>query len=402
MVSNIHDADQAILNARKAFQDGDKHSVRRWAVKAASLNPAAEEPWLLLAAISKPHASAVYLEQALKINPNNQRAIQALTWARQQANSQKKNATENPTIYRPDANNRSARLKRQFLHSLKWVSAILLAALVLVSLFGVWRAVSANGLPAWSDIGGRLKVLVGSMVQVGTNAILRPTRPILDVPTLTQTAGITPSATFTVTPTSLPTATATMLPSPTTTALPSPTAATTALPSPTSEAAIPADPSPGVAVIVPTVLALPVSPVTIPAAGSVPASSSFAEGQKHVVVSLSEQHLYAYQGDTLVFSFIVSTGANDGTLIGTFSVLDKYPNASSVWGFWMPYWLGIYYVGYDLENGIHSLPVLPSGQEIWGDTLGTPASYGCVVLGPENAKQLYDWADIGTPVIIQR
>jgi lipoprotein-anchoring transpeptidase ErfK/SrfK len=394
MVSNTHDADQAILNARKAFRDGDKHSVRRWAVKAASLNPEAEEPWLLLAAIAQPRASVAYLEQALKINPNNQRAVQALIWARQQVNSQKKNATQALTLNEPEGNMRFAPPKHRFLHSLKWVSTILLAALVLISLVGVWRAVSANGLPAWNSFGSTLKVAVGSIIRVEADATLSPTHPVPAVPTATQTAGVTPTATLTITPTSLPTTTAT--------ALPSPTASATALPSATPESTIPVSLTPAVAVIVPTVLAQPVTPVTIPSAGSVPASPSLAAGEKQIVVSLSEQHLYAYQGDTLVFSFIVSTGANDGTLIGTFSVLDKYPNASSLWGFWMPYWLGIYYVGYDLENGIHSLPVLPSGQEIWGDTLGTPASYGCVVLGPENAKQLYDWADIGTPVIIKR
>ena len=67
----------------------------------------------------------------------------------------------------------------------------------------------------------------------------------------------------------------------------------------------------------------------------------------------------------------------------------------------MPDWMGIYWSGY-LENGIHALPVLTNGNVIWGADLGIPVSHGCVVLNAEDARLLFDWADIGTPVIIMR
>jgi len=112
--------------------------------------------------------------------------------------------------------------------------------------------------------------------------------------------------------------------------------------------------------------------------------------------------LYAYQGDTLVYSFVASTGMNNATRTGTFQVLDKIPNAyGSTWNIWMPNWMGIYYAG-SLENGIHALPILPNGATLWAGYLGTPISYGCVVLGSYEEQLLYDWADVGTPVIIQR
>jgi lipoprotein-anchoring transpeptidase ErfK/SrfK len=38
---------------------------------------------------------------------------------------------------------------------------------------------------------------------------------------------------------------------------------------------------------------------------------------------------------------------------------------------------------------------------MWGGLLGTPISYGCVVLGTYEAGELYQWADMGTPVIIR-
>jgi lipoprotein-anchoring transpeptidase ErfK/SrfK len=124
-------------------------------------------------------------------------------------------------------------------------------------------------------------------------------------------------------------------------------------------------------------------------------------GGKSILVDISEQHMYAYQGDTLVYSFVASTGMHNATRVGTFQILDKIPSAyGSTWDIWMPSWMGIYYAG-STENGIHALPILPNGATLWAGYLGTPISYGCVVLGSYEAQLLYDWADIGTPVIIQ-
>lgn len=135
-------------------------------------------------------------------------------------------------------------------------------------------------------------------------------------------------------------------------------------------------------------------------AGTAPASVPV--GAKRIIVDLSEQHLYAYQGDQLVYSFVASTGRPPTTTrTGEFRVQSKLPRAyGSAWNIWMPYWLGIYWAG-PLENGIHALPVLPNGQVLWAGYLGTPISFGCVVLGTREAELLYNWAEIGTPVTIR-
>jgi len=67
----------------------------------------------------------------------------------------------------------------------------------------------------------------------------------------------------------------------------------------------------------------------------------------------------------------------------------------------MPHWLGIYWAG-STENGIHALPILSSGQTLWAGYLGQPVSYGCIVLGTQEAELLYNWAQIGTLVSIRR
>ncbi len=132
------------------------------------------------------------------------------------------------------------------------------------------------------------------------------------------------------------------------------------------------------------------------------APSTGYTGNQYILVIISEQHLYAYEGQTLVFSFVASTGMGNSTRIGNFSVLEKIPNAyGATWNIWMPYWLGIYWSG-SLQNGIHALPILPNGATLWAGYLGTPISYGCVVLGSYEAQLLYNWAEVGTPVEIRR
>ena len=135
----------------------------------------------------------------------------------------------------------------------------------------------------------------------------------------------------------------------------------------------------------------PQEPMPVPSTG----------GGKYILVDISEQHMYVYEGDALIYSFVASTGINNGTRVGTFAVQSKIPNAyGATWNIWMPNWLGIYWSG-SLENGIHALPILPGGATLWEGYLGTPVSYGCVVLGTYESQLLYEWAEIGTPVQIQ-
>ena len=139
----------------------------------------------------------------------------------------------------------------------------------------------------------------------------------------------------------------------------------------------------------------------VPAGGSVSPALP-ASGSKQIIIDLSDQHLYAYQGGQMVYSFIASTGrAGASTYPGEYRVQSKIPRAyGGTWNIWMPYWLGIYWAG-SLENGIHALPVTPGGQVVWAEYLGRPISFGCIVLGTEAARLLYNWAPIGTPVSIR-
>jgi lipoprotein-anchoring transpeptidase ErfK/SrfK len=83
---------------------------------------------------------------------------------------------------------------------------------------------------------------------------------------------------------------------------------------------------------------------------------------------------------------------------GSFQIRNKFPRAwSKKYGLFMPYWMAIVPSG---QFGIHELPEWPGGYKEGQNHLGTPVSHGCVRLGVGPAKIVYDWAEIGTAVIV--
>ncbi len=124
---------------------------------------------------------------------------------------------------------------------------------------------------------------------------------------------------------------------------------------------------------------------------------------KRVEISLAEQRLRAYENDQLLYDWPVSTGVpGSPTYAGEFQVLGKNENAyASQWDLWMPYFIAIYRAGGDTYNGIHALPILSNGQRLWEGALGTPTSYGCIILGVQEAETLFNWIELGAPVTIE-
>jgi LysM repeat protein len=138
-------------------------------------------------------------------------------------------------------------------------------------------------------------------------------------------------------------------------------------------------------------------------AAAPPSPPPAAVAAKRIVVDKSEQRAYVYQNGEVLWTFVISTGMpGSETWSGTFQVRSKIPEAYAYnWALRMPYWLGFYHTGY-LENGFHALPIMSSGAILWDGYLGTPVSYGCVILSYPDAETLYNWAEIGTEVIVQQ
>lgn len=353
MQPNTISPNHAIQQASAAFHRGDRRAARQWAQLAASLAPDSEEPWLILAAISTPQASMGYIRRALTLNPQSDRALRAWRWAqgRLAQEPQPKVQLQVPVTVRPAAVPAVAVQPKPVAAPRKargsWAWAILpgFVALIFVGmlLLALWPG----------NVSRALALFQGEMSPTAWASPTQPS-PAVDGPAW----GIADIVKSTHTP------------------IPTATSIPTATPTPT---ALPTD--------------SPATPVS--STGQVPSNG------KYIYVSISEQHLYAYQDNQLVYSFVASTGMNNATRTGTFQVLDKIPTAyGSTWDLWMPNWMGIYYSG-TLENGIHALPILSNGVQLWGGYLGTPISYGCVVLGVEEAQLLYNWAEVGTTVEIR-
>ncbi|MDW8325756.1 MAG: LysM peptidoglycan-binding domain-containing protein [Anaerolineales bacterium] len=114
---------------------------------------------------------------------------------------------------------------------------------------------------------------------------------------------------------------------------------------------------------------------------------------KYFLVDLSEQRLYAFEGETLVRSTAVSTGRRrTPTVTGTFQIYAKYVSTR------------MRGPGYDLPNVPYTM-YFYKGYGLhgtyWHNNFGTPMSHGCVNMPTPEAEWAFNWAPLGTTVIVQ-
>lgn len=121
-------------------------------------------------------------------------------------------------------------------------------------------------------------------------------------------------------------------------------------------------------------------------------------GGKYIEIDLAQQMLYCIEGNNLVSSHRVSTGKwSMPTPRGEYTINNKTGRAySATYDLYMPYWMS--FIG--SEYGIHELPEWADGTKEGQSHIGTPVSHGCVRLGVGSAAEVYNWANVGTPVII--
>ncbi len=123
--------------------------------------------------------------------------------------------------------------------------------------------------------------------------------------------------------------------------------------------------------------------------------------ERMIIVDLSDQTLVAYDGSEVFMEVHVSTGL-DGTPTepGTFRIFRKTPSRSMQ---------GPIPGGTDDEYDLPGVPwtmyFTAEGAAIhgayWHTDFGNQHSHGCVNLTPEEARILYEWTPLGTPVVVQ-
>lgn len=114
--------------------------------------------------------------------------------------------------------------------------------------------------------------------------------------------------------------------------------------------------------------------------------------ERWIQIDLNKQRLIAWEGASPVYAIVISTGkGSTPTRPGIFTIQSKrrtdrmrgtdydVPN--------VPY--AMYYSGSYAIHGAY-----------WHRRFGTPVSHGCVNVAVNHARWLFDWASVGTPVVI--
>jgi lipoprotein-anchoring transpeptidase ErfK/SrfK len=148
--------------------------------------------------------------------------------------------------------------------------------------------------------------------------------------------------------------------------------------------------------------------VEVPVRTVEPSVTTAALGQS-IVVDLSENHLYLYDGLRVVANYPVATAAAGYTTpVGTWEVVDKRENptwynpAEDTWGADLPPSIA---PGPGNPLGTRAIYLNAPGIRIHGtyssSSIGTYASHGCIRMYISDSEELFDRVDMGTRVIIK-
>lgn len=123
---------------------------------------------------------------------------------------------------------------------------------------------------------------------------------------------------------------------------------------------------------------------------------------RRIIYCNSCQRVWLMEDDTYAFTSYLVSGRRYSPSPGTYSVFRKLENGYSKKdpSLRLPWFVGFTY-GSTTDIGFHGIPLRPSGTPIQSDEqLGRPLSAGCVRQQQFTAKVLYDWAPMGTTVVV--
>jgi lipoprotein-anchoring transpeptidase ErfK/SrfK len=341
--------DTLLRQAKTAVQQGNPQQARRLLHQAVRQDPQDYRGWLWLATVAPtPQASLEYVNRADMLAPNNATVQKARRWA------EKRLLTDTPaskdlTIPAPQA-------ARRWSSAPRWLVAVLMVLLLGVGSVYAWQYFQPGSETAATAV---LSNNLTRNIQSDTAA------PAAAVPALA-TATQTPQPNI---PAKLIASTGSNQPRPTWTVTPTPS------PTPTPT---------------PTVVPTFVNP------NYQDAVRPFGVGpnERWIDVNLTTQTLRALEGDTLVYTTLVSSGTWDHpTVTGQFRVWLTYESQTmdgSLLGY--DYYLeNVPYVMYFYQDyALHGT--------FWHSNFGTPMSHGCVNLETGDAAWIYNFVSIGTVV----
>ena len=118
--------------------------------------------------------------------------------------------------------------------------------------------------------------------------------------------------------------------------------------------------------------------------------------EKKIFVDLTNQKLYAFEQDELIYSFPISSGKWGRTPTGTFRIWIKLKSTLMSGGsqalgtyYYLP---NVPYTMYFYNNAIPRERGYGIHGAYWHNNFGHPMSHGCINMKPEDAEKLYYWA----------
>lgn len=386
MDTKTFEAREYIAKGREALQRGDKQAAWQFGKRAARAEPEMEDAWLVLTASApSPQQAVAYARKALEIRPESVRARRGLEWALTQTKQIEagrvlvKQSTATSLALNRDGI--SASLPKRTTpgtiptpqSKINRVNRSYLALLIVTGCFVVgFAALFVLTIPAIASIVSSISPAAPTQENLWAPAdIAKPAITPMDVsafaaPQATDSSASAPSEEAASSPTDIPTLAA--------------TEETVVMPESTE--------TPGAMTMEIVDDNAPVQ--SVPSEDESVQYAAEGNGERWIDVNLSEQRVYAYEGDVVVNSFVVSTGvAQTPTVTGKYKIYVKVPvQDMSGPGYYLrdvP-WVMFFYDDY----GLHGT--------YWHNNFGTPMSRGCVNLTIGDAAWLFNWASVGTVV----
>jgi lipoprotein-anchoring transpeptidase ErfK/SrfK len=379
------EARELVVKARESLRHGDRTSAQQMGERAAILAPDMEDAWLVLTASEPdPQDALAYAQKALELNPQSTRARRAVEWATdrlKQVEALKVLSPVSPLPRRAEVAvagpshtyQTAVAMPALRTQGTNWLlPALLIGAGILFLGFLVLFTVTS---PALASILSGIGVPAAPQENLWAPVdIAKPEVTPIDVSAFAVQSADTPV------PSAIPTRRGTSTSEPTE----APTEAPAEVPA-ESSTLIPADSEPLGVVAMEVLEDTPTSEYKPPKPEDVAAN-----GARWIDVDLTNQMVYAYEGDTVVNSFLVSTGTwLTPTVTGRHRIYVKVRvQDMSGPGYHLkdvPYVM--FFHG---DYGLHGT--------YWHNNFGTPMSRGCVNLTIDDAAWLFNWASVGTVV----
>jgi lipoprotein-anchoring transpeptidase ErfK/SrfK len=328
MTGEYKKARQLLEQARIALQNNDRQAARRLARQATEVDPDLKNAWLLLADLSNGSAKSAYLDQVAQLTSSG---TSSAMQGSTPASSPGLNTTKDMSFSSQTHTPSPERPKSKRSYLFLILAGSILSIIFLTVLLAWMFLPTQQTVSAVDHSSYRI---VGDLL-----------KPSL-TPTDTAEPTLTSMACF----------------------IPEPTSTKTPEPSPEDTSQIGAqNPTPEI-------------------------PGNVTGGERWIDVDLTKQLTYAFEGDTLIRTFVVSTGTQyHPTVTGQYYIYVKYRyDDMGGPGYYLPDvpYTMYFYKGYSFHG------------TYWHHNFGVPMSHGCVNMTIPDSEWLFYWASLGTMVNI--